>query len=61
MSYECKICGRNYADPMSFALHIKNDHKLGMQEYYDKFLKKEGEGICKICGKPTTYNGLNKG
>lgn len=61
MSYECKICGRTYEDAMSFALHIKNDHKLGMQEYYDKFLKKEGEGICKICGKPTTYNGLNKG
>ena len=49
MSYECKICGRHYEDAMSFALHIKNDHKLGMQEYYDKFIKKEGEGICKIC------------
>lgn len=61
MRYECKICGRTYEDPITFTSHIKNDHKLGMQEYYDKFLKKEGEGICKICGKPTKYNGVNKG
>lgn len=34
---------------------------MSVQEYYDKFFKQEGEGICKICGKPTKYNGINKG
>lgn len=61
MSYECKICGRHYEDAFTFTSHIKNDHKLSIQDYYDKFLKKEGEGLCKICGKPTKFNGINKG
>jgi uncharacterized protein YlaI len=30
-------------------------------EYYDRFFKKEGEGICPVCGKETKYLNLRKG
>jgi hypothetical protein len=31
------------------------------QIYYDKFLKKEGEGICSICGKSAKFRGFTQG
>ena len=32
-----------------------------MQEYYDKYLKKPGEGLCAVCGNPTEYLSTTKG
>lgn len=61
MIFNCKICGFSTEDPNAFAQHIKKDHQMAMQTYYDNYLRKEGEGICPICGKPTQYQTLTKG
>ena len=61
MIFNCKICGFSTDDPNAFAQHIKKDHQLSMKGYYDQYLRKEGEGICPVCGKPTQYLTLTKG
>lgn len=57
----CKICGKEFIESNAYARHIKEDHKLQMQEYYDKYLKKPGEGLCAVCGNPTEYLSTTKG
>lgn len=42
--------------------HLKKEHNMTVQEYYDLYLKKdENEGICVTCGKPTKFENMNKG
>lgn len=41
--------------------HIENDHKMTPQEYYDKYLKKEGDGICHFCGNQTRFKNIFDG
>lgn len=36
-------------------------HKITSKDYYDMFFKKEGEGICKVCGKPTLLRSIADG
>ena len=58
----CKICNKSFNNIYSFSSHIKNEHKpLTAKLYYDKYLKKENEGICPICGKITKYESISKG
>ena len=41
--------------------HLKKVHGITMKEYYDKYIKKEDEGICLECGKETKYYGYYEG
>lgn len=54
---KCKICGVN---SKKLGLHLKA-HKISPKDYYDMYLKKENEGICPVCGKPTVFLGINYG
>ena len=50
--YTCKICGQTFEKRAQLTSHIQYSHKeYNSKTYYDKFLKKEGEGFCKTCGK----------
>lgn len=51
---ECLECGYIAKDRQGFNSHIRW-HKLKSKDYYDKYLKKEGDGICRVCGKPTKF------
>jgi putative hef-like homing endonuclease len=57
---ECKICGYS-SDPANMSKHLRKIHSLEVQEYYDKYVAEEGDGSCKICGKPTKFLGLSRG
>jgi hypothetical protein len=57
---KCEICGREFKNYKSLSLHLRT-HKITSKEYYDKFLKKEDEGICPICEKETSFINLRKG
>ena len=57
---ECPICHKSVAD-RGLATHLKTKHQVDPQTYYDEKFKKEGEGICPICGKKTTFRGFLKG
>jgi endogenous inhibitor of DNA gyrase (YacG/DUF329 family) len=57
---KCEICGREFKNFIALARHF-GTHKITSKEYYDKFLRKENEGICPVCGKETSYMGLKRG
>ena len=51
----CEECNKTFVRVCGLSLHIKK--KYSHKEYYDKWLKEDNEGICKICGKETKYVG----
>lgn len=55
--YKCYVCGHSCH---CIGKHIAS-HNLTTQEYYDKYLKKPGEGICPVCGKPTQFRKISQG
>jgi endogenous inhibitor of DNA gyrase (YacG/DUF329 family) len=57
---KCEICGKEFKNCKSLARHLRT-HKITSKEYYDKFLKKEDEGICPICGKETSFKNIREG
>lgn len=50
IKYICKICNIEFYS----SLHLKT-HNITAKQYYDKYIKKDSEGLCKLCGKPTTF------
>lgn len=54
---KCKICN---IEQNRLGWHLRA-HKIDPQDYYDIYLKKDGEGICKTCGKPTKFMGVTRG
>lgn len=55
----CLICGGVFH---RLGLHLLKAHpNITHQEYYDRFLRKENEGLCPVCGKKTAFMGLTKG
>jgi len=55
---KCKICGREFVKITS---HIKRIHGINVNDYYDKFMKQDGEDECLTCGGLTTFEGITKG
>jgi hypothetical protein len=57
IEYKCSVCGKICKDLFGLTSHInrKKDHNLTTKEYFDKYLKKDTDGICKLCGKDTKY------
>ena len=53
----CEICKKEFKDKQ----HITRFHKISLKEYYDKYLKRENEGICLCCGKETKFYNLKCG
>ena len=58
---KCKICEKDFKSIMSLARHITQAHKVSVNEYYDTYLKKNSDGMCSKCGKPTRFINLNIG
>lgn len=59
--YKCAICECVFKNATALIAHTCIKHKLNSKEYYDKYLRKPGEGICPICGKSTRYTRLSTG
>lgn len=58
--HTCKICNKAiYLQGIIRHLHTHNIDSLKL--YYDKYLKKQNEGLCKICNKPTNFINLRLG
>lgn len=55
LTYICKICGKESINNNGLISHITQKHKLSSKDYYDKFFKKENEGICPVCRKETQF------
>lgn len=57
----CKICGDTFDSYRGLSNHLGRKHDIDTRSYYDRYLKTESDGICKICGKPTQYKNLQFG
>lgn len=56
----CKLCGKEIGNK-GLTSHFKRIHNITSKEYYDKYLKEDGEGVCPICGKETAFIKFTKG
>lgn len=60
---KCELCQDNirFKNLNGLSKHIVQIHKINTQEYYNNFLKKEGEDICSITGENTNFKNLTDG
>jgi hypothetical protein len=56
---ECRECGKICKNKKSLGCHIGKSH--GTKQYYDKFIKKENEGKCLMCGGETSFVNIDRG
>ena len=56
----CNECGCTFDNLQKLATHIIK-HRISSKEYYDKYFKKDGDGICRHCGQETKYVNLHDG
>lgn len=54
----CLICNKEYTQ---LGVHLKKFHKITPKEYYNTYFKKEHDGKCAVCGKPTKFISLTNG
>lgn len=59
----CAICGFTIVGKSKANLTNKlkkhlETHNTTIKEYYDKYMRKPGEGFCQCCGKPTTFKNI---
>lgn len=56
---QCLVCLQTYSTYRALAQHVSS-HKLTSKSYYDNYIKKDSEGICK-CGNLTRWINISKG
>lgn len=54
----CKICGK---EVNNVGVHVSKAHSIKSKDYYDKFYKKNKDGICCSCGCETKFISIDKG
>jgi len=57
---KCQICNKEFENVRALSNHLRFEEGITAKEYYDKYLKQEGEGICP-CGNPTRFESLASG
>lgn len=55
---QCLICHKILRKAGS---HFTQYHHLTPQEYYDRFVKSPGEGVCQVCGLSTRFVNVRQG
>ncbi|HUS49392.1 MAG TPA: hypothetical protein VMZ91_04465, partial [Candidatus Paceibacterota bacterium] len=54
----CEECEKIFFYKKTLSRHINKYHSI--KEYYDKWLKENDEGLCKICKKETKFTGFKR-
>lgn len=61
MEITCLICNSTWKSFRSLIKHVNQSHKMSSKEYYDTYLKKETDGVCKECGSKTGFLDIRRG
>jgi len=56
---KCQECGHLVNNFKGLATHIQFKHNK--KNYYDNYMKKDGDGLCKVCGNETKFTILRRG
>ncbi|MDD5651700.1 MAG: hypothetical protein PHF86_14995 [Candidatus Nanoarchaeia archaeon] len=51
----CEECNETFSSKTFLSIHNIKKHCLSPKQYYDKWIKEEGEGICEYCGKEARF------
>jgi len=57
--FVCNECNKKFILKNNLVNHINKYHD-GIKLFYDRWLKEEGEGICKNCGNITKFVGIKR-
>ena len=58
----CKYCGVICISIRSLSKHLRDKHQVKLNDYYDKFYKQIGDGICVVCKvRPTKFLNVDRG
>lgn len=57
----CEECGKSCCGFKGLIGHIRHSHNRKYKEYFDKWIKEETDGVCKICNKVATFRSINYG
>lgn len=57
-TYKCLICGEYLRN---VGRHFSITHHMSVKDYYDSYIKDKNDGLCKICGKPTSFISIRSG
>lgn len=63
LNEKCELCGADFPSKKALSIHLANYHKLDkpkIKDYYDTYLKQDGDGFCKWCGKESSFRGLSE-
>lgn len=58
---KCEICNIEFDTSNKLCRHIEKVHNIDRKDYYDKYLKKDKDGICLTCGNDTSFIGFKRG
>ncbi len=58
---KCLICNKEFSAYNSLSYHITKTHNIDKKDYYDTYVKKENEGICRYCKTPTNFISISQG
>lgn len=61
MTNLCQLCNTLHKTCGGLASHLIQTHKTSTKSYYDQFLKKNMDGVCKNCGIDTKFHNLSLG
>lgn len=62
LPFQCMECSLRFQTISGLSKHISKIHlNISLKEYYDKYLKKENEGICPITNELTEFKNLKDG
>ena len=62
--YKCMICEKMFKTSTALVSHLthpKSSCKTNVKEYYDTYLRRLDEGLCKFCGVETSFRGITLG
>ena len=57
----CAKCDETFTENKFFGAHVRFKHGYKAQDYYDKYIAVDGDGICVVCGKECKFFALSQG
>lgn len=57
----CEECGKICKNFKGLVTHIRHSHNKKYKEYFDKWIKDDDGGVCKICGKEAIFSNIDYG